>query len=125
MHMLTDSDVVLQLPYPVTANKYWRVWRGRAVKSKEARSYQLAVGQLARVAGVPKFLGSVRVCISVYRPQRRGDLDNCIKVVLDALKGIVFDDDDQVIELCAHRLDNRKNPGVLLVVGPFAMEPRP
>jgi crossover junction endodeoxyribonuclease RusA len=98
----------LRLPYPPSANRYWRVWRGRAVKSTEARAYQAQV-KLMNPGGAA-FVTPVAVSIRVYRPAKRGDVDNAIKVLLDSLKGIAFVDDKQVVELHAYRFDDKHNP---------------
>lgn len=114
----------LTLPYPPSANRYWRVWRGRMVKSEAAREYQQNA-KLSLLAGWRQsewqkaFAGPVRVEIDVYRPTKRGDLDNSIKVLLDALKGVAFVDDDQVVELTAARHDDKANPRVEVNVTPW------
>lgn len=103
--------MTIVLPYPPSANKYWHAWRGRVVKSDHAREYQRSVRLRALVAGALRPLsGSVVLDIVVYRPRQIGDLDNCLKVALDALKGIVFIDDRQVVEFHARRRDDPKNP---------------
>lgn len=108
--------MTLTLPYPPSANRYWRSFRGRIVKSKEARDYQRAVGCLANVdapSGFPTLLtGAVGLQLNFYRPQRRGDLDNRIKVLVDALQGIVYIDDAQVSELHAYLHDDKARPRV-------------
>ena len=58
--------------------------------------------------------GPIAVDISVYRPQRRGDLDNVLKALLDSLNGVLWVDDDQVVELHAYRYDDPYNPRVEL-----------
>ena len=111
--------MIFCLPYPPTANTYWRVWRGRAVKSAEAREYQRKVKLLAKATlgrDVGPLRGPVRVEVSVYRPQRRGDLDNTLKVILDALRGIAYGDDAQVIHLVARRNDDAENPRAVVTV---------
>lgn len=35
------------------------------------------------------------------RPTTKPDIDNCCKIILDALNGIAFDDDKQIVELTA------------------------
>jgi Holliday junction resolvase RusA-like endonuclease len=50
--------------------------------------------------------------MNFYRPQRRGDLDNRIKVLADALQGILYSDDKQVSELHAYLHDDKQNPRV-------------
>lgn len=105
----------LTLPYPPLANRYWRVWRGRAVKSPAARDYQSSV----RLANRRKPIeGPVSVSVSVYRPWRRGDLDGALKVLLDALQGVAYADDSQVVRLHAERFEDKANPRVEVVVEP-------
>ncbi len=104
------------LPYPPSSNRYWRNFRGRVVKSQEARDYQKTVICLADVCasnGLPTLLtGAVGLELNFYRPQRRGDLDNRIKVLVDALQGIAYDNDSQVSEIHAFRHDDKQRPRV-------------
>ena len=70
------------IPYPPSANRYWRMARGHIHKSNEARAYQNMAALTARIAGVKPLDGFVGVTIEVFRPAKRGDLDNLIKVLL-------------------------------------------
>lgn len=102
----------ITLPEPPSANRYWRTYRGKVVPSTEAKRYKAAVALLASrskpiPAGTP-----CSVLIRWYRGIRSGDLDNRIKVLLDALKGLAFEDDGQVVELHAYRHDDAGNPRV-------------
>lgn len=111
----------LTLPLPPSANRYWKVWRGRAVKSEEARAYETQVRLLAKTQTKCRALtGPVRVCIDVYRARRTGDLDNFLKVCIDSLKGIAFADDSQVVEIRATRADDAEHPRVFVTVAPVA-----
>ena len=103
-------------PYPPSANRYWRVFRGRAVKSAEARAYQAHVAAIATRHGMRPVCGDVAVTLDVYRPAKRGDLDNTAKVTLDALKGFAFGDDKQVVELVMKRFDDKNNPRIEVAV---------
>lgn len=115
--------ITVTLPYPISANRYWSTrvvtpkGGGRPMAmtyvTPEAKAYKEKVGWLMRAAGVRKPLqGRVAVDIKLYphRPLdwarrakadplywadtvQRLDLDNCRKVVNDALKDIVFGDD--------------------------------
>lgn len=108
--MSIPSPYRLSLPYPPQANHLYIVARGRKVLSAEGRAYKETVGRLAfRLK--PK-VGPVRVLLDVYRPRRCGDLDNVFKVVLDAMKGTFWIDDQQVTEIHAHRHDDKGNPRV-------------
>lgn len=85
--------------------------------SKEAKDFKAVVKNLAADAGLNNPLtGAVAVDMTVYRPQRRGDLDNSIKVTLDSLKGIAFEDDNQVVAIHAFREDDKENPRVSILV---------
>ena len=100
------------LPYPPSANRYWRVFRGRPVKSKEAREYQADVQARYRPSPTTK---DVCVQVEVYRPAKRRDLDNCLKVVLDALQGIAYENDGQIVQLVARRYDSFVKAGAIVV----------
>jgi Holliday junction resolvase RusA-like endonuclease len=54
--------------------------------------------------------GPVSVKIVAHRPAKRGDLDNMLKVALDALKGIAWEDDEQIEVLTAARFEDKENP---------------
>lgn len=104
--------VTVTLPMPPSANDYWRVWRGRAVVSTEARRYKQGAKLRALTQGMRPLDGPVCVSVVVYRKRKAGDLDNSLKVLLDALKGVAYEDDGQVVELHARRCDDPSNPRV-------------
>lgn len=119
--------VTLVLPYPVSANRYWRPVRiGNhitIVPTKEAKAYKKDVELLAIQAGIRKpIVGRVGVLLELYpqRPQdwaKRArkdpdlwddsvqcmDLGNCEKVVGDALNGIVWTDDKKIWQMDKRR----------------------
>jgi Holliday junction resolvase RusA-like endonuclease len=86
-------------------------------KSVEARDYINHIQNLNR--GRTPLKGEVSVQLAVYRPQRRGDLDNTLKVVLDSLRGIAYVDDSQIVQILARRYDDKERPRVELIVTPF------
>jgi crossover junction endodeoxyribonuclease RusA len=108
------NPATLILPFPPSANRYWRSVPGRGVLlSAEARRYKEDAGMVALAAGVRPVDGPVALTVTLYRPAKRGDLDNRIKVLLDALGGgIAYRDDSQVVELHAYRRDDAANPRV-------------
>lgn len=107
------------LPYPPSANRYWRKWRNRMVKSNEARGYQEYAGWTAKAAGAHLHAGAVGLSLRIYRPQRRRDLDNCIKVLVDALQGVSYNNDNQVREIHAYLEDDKAAPRVEVEVQPL------
>lgn len=50
------------------------------------------------------------------KTRRRADIDNLIKLVLDAANGIVYDDDQQVIDLTASVIRGCDHPGTFIRV---------
>lgn len=113
-HTLAAS-LALTLPFPPSANEYWRSAPGRGpVPSKAAMQYKAQVAQHAASRGFLPLVGPVTVCITAYRPRRTGDLDNVLKVLHDALNEVAWLDDDQVVRLEATRADDAANPRVEL-----------
>ena len=110
------NSLTVTLPWPPSANAYWRPSRGRGlVPSEEARRYKAAVAEIARTLALLPLTGRVRATINAYRPRKTGDLDNISKVLLDALSGWAWLDDSQVVELHLYRHDDASNPRVELV----------
>ena len=81
--------------------RIWVFGRPRAANSRGARPtgpYRHAIAEAARSA-VPKPLRSPRIAVEVYfgaSRASRADVDNILKPIIDALKGIVYTDDRQV-----------------------------
>lgn len=109
------------LPYPPSANNYWRFVvihrRPIVLLSREARDYKKRVA--AQLIGAPRITGTVGLRLNVFRPRKVGDLDNSIKCLLDSLKGILFEDDKQVVEITARRWDDKADPRVMVEVYPI------
>ena len=87
------------LPWPPSVNHYWRVFRNRAILSSEGRQYRTRVCSM--LAGAQPLLGHLRVKVDAYPPDnRRRDIENVLKALLDAMEhGGVYMDDNQVKDL--------------------------
>lgn len=82
-------------PVPFT-----RVLRGsRQARAERYRAYRLAVGLEAVQAGAEVIDGPISVSIAIFDGQerRRYDADNVLKGILDALNGVCYADDRQVV----------------------------
>lgn len=115
------KDLKFTIPYPPSLNVYWRNFRGRMVLSSEAKKFKAKVRELFEeddnLTGQDNALSlptrsAVGLKIDVYRPRKSGDLDNTLKAILDSLNGNLYEDDRQVIEIHAHRHDDKDNPRV-------------
>ena len=127
-HLPDPSRLVL--PWPVSANLYWRSFvpkghrRAIVVVSDEAKAYKREVAWIAKAAGVRPLAGRVHLAYWLYpampldaakRKRKHGatwddsvrsiDLDNAAKVLSDALNGIAYADDAQVWAITAQRME--------------------
>lgn len=76
-------------------------WRAGGRRGENRRRLQLwrdavAGGATCAVAGSPIFSGKVTVNIALFSEQQGPDLDNMAKPILDAMQGIVYENDRQV-----------------------------
>ncbi len=141
--------IELVLPYPLSSNRYWRPVRiGKhitIVPTKEAKAYRESIGWKCRKAGVlAPIHGRVAIDIRLYphRPQdwaKRAqrdpvgwddtvqciDLDNANKVLLDALKGVVIEDDRWVRRLTSERMEPDGEARVVVRVVALGKPPAP
>lgn len=102
------------LPYPPSANRYLRHGPRGVYETSEAKAYKAAVGLKLKSLGARKIEKPEHVIftVTVFRPRASGDLDNTLKVLLDALNGCLWEDDSQVTEIHAYRRDDKANPRV-------------
>ena len=108
------AEYAFTLPLPPSANRYWRVFSNRIVVTDEARNYKQSIYyQLREYTPLRQDVG---VNFTVFRPARRGDLDNYTKIMFDALNGLVWLDDSQVVEIHSFRADDKTNPRVEFLV---------
>jgi crossover junction endodeoxyribonuclease RusA len=140
--------ITVVLPYPPSANHYkgLRVVRPKGKPAfvqtyvtAEAKEYKEHVGWLLRAAGVKApIAGRIAIAYTLYpkRPQdwqtrmrKLGDgwqdtvqcidLDNAQKVLLDALKGIAFEDDAWVRRITAERAEPDGEARLVVTITPI------
>ena len=107
-----QSEIKLTLPYPPSVNNLYATFGGRRIVSAKGRKFKSDIAVLARQQGAKLLDGDLSVTFRVFRPKRIGDLDNRLKISQDALKGICFADDKQIIEIHAFRFDDKTNPRI-------------
>lgn len=110
-------------PYPPSLNRLWRHFKGRTVLSAEGKAFKEQVAALALAAGVESpLLGwlEVELCLHPVEPQdakkrrakfgpdwhlavRCQDIDNIAKGLLDAMQGVVYANDSQLLTLLIQR----------------------
>lgn len=96
----------LVLPFPVSLNAaYAGAGRGLRLTDK-AKAYKAEVYQLANAAyrdpisynPKPMLEGDLAMRIWLYRPERRGDIDNFTKLLQDSLQGVIYKNDNAIVE---------------------------
>ena len=95
-----------------------RVRNGRAYTPSKTRAYESRVAWLARAEMGPREPMTGNVCVDLQfrrKGDRRADLDNMCKAVLDGLNGIVYNDDYQVTGITAGVEYGARVPGVRVI----------
>jgi crossover junction endodeoxyribonuclease RusA len=139
----------LILDYPVSANRYWRqvVLNGHPqnIRTKEARAYIEAVRWHVNAGCIRRIHGRVSVDLKLYpaRPadwQKRQrddphgwsdsvrciDLDNARKVVYDAIKGVLIEDDSWIhVDSGERMVPDADGARVVLTIAPLPLRAIP
>lgn len=141
-------SLTLTLPWPVSANRYWRSFvpkgqrRAIVVVSDEAKEYKRSVALIAKTAGIlAPISGRVQIDVRLYphrpldwqaRMRKHGatwddsvaclDIDNANKVLLDSLKGVAIEDDKWVRKLVAERMEPDGEARVVVTITPLQVE---
>lgn len=107
----------LILPYPPSMNRLWRQSNGRTYKDPKAKQYQVVAKATALAVGFSKPIsGPIRLMVELHPPSKKSiDLDNSMKAAIDALNGIAWLDDSQIVEIYAARREPVKD-GALIVM---------
>ena len=92
------------LPVLTSANRQWRMGKGRTYKAKGASVDTKAAA--LRFRHVVPLAGELSVSITWHRSQKSGDVDNRIKGTLDLLRGIAYADDASVARVSCQRVDD-------------------
>ena len=94
----------MMMPYPPSANRYLRHTARGTYRTSEANKYRASVATRARIAGACMIYNGVQL-IATLHPKLTAsgkasktciDLDNCVKVLCDALQGVCYANDKQL-----------------------------
>lgn len=117
-------ELSIHLPSPPSANDYWGYGRGRVYVTTEGKAYHRAVQaayyrefRTTKIAFPKGILVAVQIVWT--RPRKIGDLDNATPLALDALQGLAYANDSQIVELHCYRRDLPPSgglPGLQVVV---------
>lgn len=98
---------------PVPVNQKYGVQRGRMVLQKKYRDSKAALAKEMWVLNSPNKPATEEVSVNVifyFGNKKKNDIDNCLKILLDAAEGILFENDSQITELHVFKEYDKKNP---------------
>lgn len=102
----------ISLPWPPTNNLYWRHVRGRHYISEKGTAYAKAVKEIIQQQNLAVKLSS-KLSVKIYAAppdNRKRDIDNLAKGILDALTKAGFWVDDNQLD-CMHVVRCEKEKG--------------
>lgn len=116
-----DGTIRLRLPSPPSMNRLWRVTRlGKVYKDPDVVKYQKQVQAYVLASRVVMFEhGDLTVSLTWHRARKAGDVDNRLKVLLDAFTGLCYRDDAQVKRIVIERRDGEQAAGVDVRIKPY------
>lgn len=113
---MLEPDKALVLPWPPSANRYWRHTGNRVLVSREAKAYKSLIKGYALLWRRKQLLGRISLHIQAFPPDKRArDIDNLLKISIDSLEGCgLFENDSQIDKICIERMPVREG-GELLI----------
>ena len=100
------------LTKPVPINQKFFIVHGRNILSKKYREAKLALAQETSLAWRSEPIkGNVTLnVIFYYGDKRKRDIDTYLKILLDSMEGIVYENDVQITELHVFKEYDKENP---------------
>lgn len=105
-------NITLTLPWPPTANTYWRRNGNRYFLSNKGQDYRNTIVKTCFIyAGLFDEDARLKVSIQAFPPdKRKRDLDNLFKSLIDSLQSArIFHDDSQIDQLSIQRMPDNEN----------------
>jgi Holliday junction resolvase RusA-like endonuclease len=109
------------VPIPKQSTRFTKT--GHAYTPQRIKNWQELIGFMAVEARLRNGLFKLLDCFiaveyTFYLPDRRHrDLDNLAKGVSDALEGIIFKNDNQIVEQHLYKRVDKEDPRVVISVG--------
>ena len=106
-----------EFPWPPSVNHYYRHVKSRVLISKDGRKYRDKVVALLANQNVRKFTTPVEIHIELYPPDnRRRDVDNSLKCLLDAFThGGLYSDDSLIYKLTVIKRESMPPDGMAYI----------
>lgn len=119
-------SIMLQLPYPPSANRLWVRARKGMRKSDAYSAWLTEAGYIAKSQHQKPLSGPYKLSIHAKRPdKRRRDIDNLIKPLNDLLQSIGLIADDTDCEMVCARWITSGLEKITILVQPASVEDQP
>ena len=113
---------IIALPYPISTNRLWRTRGTVTYLSAEGKAWKRDAFLSAKAQGAVKIDGDVCVLLILHpRANKNGsaskavlDLSNMEKCTIDAMQGVLFDDDKQIQMMMMRYGEPKEGGGVTL-----------
>jgi crossover junction endodeoxyribonuclease RusA len=113
--------IILNLPYPNSANTHWKIARNRIYISASGLRYRIKVAEYISDNPIKAPEGFLELIIALHPDsKRRADIDNRIKPLLDALTHSGFMEDDSLVsKITIERMPIVKGGKATVIVLPY------
>ena len=116
--------ITLQLPYPVSLNRLYRVYKGKMVPSQEATRWGNEVRYIASRMKPKLTYDDVNMVVEIKpkltikgeASKQLIDIDAPLKKLFDSLEGVVYANDKQIKRLYIYYGDPIENGGLLVTI---------
>ena len=105
-------------PSTNTAYRIVKLGKFHSLKmTPRGKEFKKDVAEIVKNLQHKKYNGKIGVFLEIhFKDKRKRDIDNYSKLLIDSIKGILFEDDDQIFELLMQKyIDCGKNKTVLQV----------
>lgn len=107
---------------PSVNNMYSRNRQGRRFVSPSHRRFKDTIGLLSLPFRKKKIAGRVKVWVRVKFGRKGRDIANVLKPLLDALTGVLYNDDSQIDVCTVERIQSRKEEELIIEVEEIKIE---
>lgn len=125
----STKRILLTVPIEPVPLARPRFSRGRAYLPKRSQDFRQAIQEVASIAmdSLEPFTDALFCRLAFYRkfkPTARnfGDCDNLVKAIFDALNGICYRDDAQIVDVRAIKRQDKDEPRVVIDIGCIGFE---
>jgi len=112
--MIQQTNKIIILTKPISVN---RLYCGRRFLTKEGKAIKEAMAWEVKNQWKHKILDkAIGIEIYFFVPNKKSDLDNLLKGLLDILTGIIYKDDSQIYAIHCYKVIDKQRPRIEIEV---------